>query len=167
MAKITLKNTITSDSIGELPSVGTNAPAFTLVADDLSDKTLADYAGKKKLLNIVPSLDTGICATSTRKFNEQAGSLDDTVVLVISADLPFAQARFCETEGLKDVVALSTFRSSFPDDYQVKIIAGPLTGLCSRAVIILDAENNVIYTEQVPEIGQEPDYDSALSALKS
>ena len=166
MAKVMLQETVVSDTLGELPAVGTIAKDFTLVAGDLSEKTLASYAGKKKLLNIVPSLDTGVCATSTKKFNEQAGSLDNTVVLVISADLPFAQQRFCETEGLKNVDSLSTFRSSFSDDYELKIVAGPLTGLCSRAVVALDENNKVLYTEQVPEITQEPDYDSALAALR-
>ena len=166
MAKVMLQETVVSDTLGELPAVGSVAKDFTLVAGDLSEKTLASYAGKKKLLNIVPSLDTGVCATSTQKFNEQAGSLDNTVVLVISADLPFAQQRFCETEGLKNVDSLSTFRSSFADDYELKIVAGPLAGLCSRAVVALDENNKVLYTEQVPEITQEPDYDSALAALK-
>ncbi len=166
MAKVMLQETVVSDTLGELPAVGTIAKDFTLVAGDLSEITLASYAGKKKLLNIVPSLDTGVCATSTKKFNEQADSLDNTVVLVISADLPFAQQRFCEAEGLKNVDNLSTFRSSFADNYGLKIIAGPLSGLCSRAVIVLDENNKVLYTEQVPEITQEPDYDSALEALK-
>ncbi|MDX2506807.1 MAG: thiol peroxidase [Gammaproteobacteria bacterium] len=166
MAKVMLQETVVSDTLGELPAVGTIAKDFTLVAGDLSEITLASYAGKKKLLNIVPSLDTGVCATSAKKFNEQADSLDNTVVLVISADLPFAQQRFCEAEGLKNVDNLSTFRSSFADDYGLKIIAGPLSGLCSRAVIVLDENNKVLYTEQVPEITQEPDYDSALEALK-
>jgi thioredoxin-dependent peroxiredoxin len=166
MAKITLKGEITSDSIGDLPKVGTAAKDFVLVANDLSEKTLADFKGKKKLLNIVPSLDTAVCATSARKFNESAAS-ESTVVLVISADLPFAQGRFCSTEGLENVIALSTFRSSFAKDYQLEISAGPLAGLCSRAIVILDENNNVVYTEQVPEITQEPNYEAALAALGS
>jgi len=166
MAKVTLKETITSDTSGDLPAVGSSAKDFTLVAGDLSEKNLASYEGKRKVLNIVPSLDTPVCASSARKFNEAAANMDNTVVLVISADLPFAQGRFCEAEGLKDVETLSTFRSSFATDYQLDIVEGPLAGFCSRAVIVLNESNEVIYTEQVPEITQEPDYDSALAALK-
>lgn len=166
MAKITLKGEITSDSIGELPAIGSTAKDFTLVAKDLSNKTLADFAGKKKLLNIVPSLDTAVCATSARKFNESAAS-DQSAVLVISMDLPFAQGRFCEAEGIENVIALSAFRSSFAKDYELEIVEGPLAGLCSRAIVILDENNKVIYTEQVPEITQEPDYEKALAALKA
>ncbi len=164
MAKITLKGEINSDSIGELPAVGSTAKDFTLVAGDLSEKSLADFDGKKKLLNIVPSLDTAVCATSTRKFNESAAS-DDVAVLVISADLPFAQGRFCEAEGIKNVTSLSTFRSSFAKDYNLEIANGPLAGLASRAIVVLDESNKVIYTEQVPEITQEPNYDAALESL--
>ncbi len=163
MAKVTLKETITSDTSGELPAIGSTATDFTLVAGDLSEKKLASYEGKKKVLNIVPSLDTPVCASSARKFNESAASLDNTVVLVISADLPFAQGRFCEAEGIKDVEMLSTFRSSFAADYQLDIVEGPLTGLCSRAVVVLNEANEVVYTEQVPEITQEPN--AALAAL--
>jgi len=166
MAKVTLKGTITSDSSGELPAIASSAKDFTLVAGDLSEKNLASYEAKNKVLNIVPSLDTPVCASSARKFNEAAASLDNTVVLVISADLPFAQGRFCEAEGIKNVEMLSSFRSSFATDYQLDIVAGPLAGLCSRAVIVLNEANEVIYTEQVPEITQEPDYDAALAALK-
>ncbi len=165
MAKVTLKETITSDTSGDLPAVGSSAKDFTLVAGDLSEKNLSSYEGKRKILNIVPSLDTPVCASSARKFNEAAANLNNTVVLVISADLPFAQGRFCETEGLKDVDTLSTFRSSFAQDYQLDIVAGPLAGLCSRAVIVLNENNEVIYTEQVPEITQEPNYESALASL--
>lgn len=166
MAKVTLKETITSDSSGELAAIGSSAKDFTLVAGDLSEKNLASYEGKKKVLNIVPSLDTPVCATSARQFNEAAAGLDNTVVLVISADLPFAQKRFCEAEGINNVEMLSTFRSSFAKDYQLDIVEGPLTGLCSRAVMVLNEANEVIYTEQVPEITQEPNYDAALAALK-
>jgi len=166
MAKVTLKGDITSDTSGELAAVGSTAKDFTLVAGDLSEKNLASYVGKKKVLNIVPSLDTPVCATSARQFNELAASLDNTVVLVISADLPFAQGRFCEAEGIKNVEMLSTFRSPFAADYQLDIVAGPLAGLCSRAVIVLNEANEVIYTEQVPEITQEPNYDAALASLK-
>ena len=164
MAKITLKGNEIS-TIGELPSVGSSAKDFSLVAADLSEKNLAAYEGKKKILNIVPSLDTGVCATSTRVFNEKAGSIDDTVVLVISKDLPFAMKRFCETEGIKNVESLSDFRSSFSEDYGVIIADGPLKGLTSRAIVVLNEKNEVIYTEQVPEITQEPDYDKALAAI--
>jgi thioredoxin-dependent peroxiredoxin len=164
MAKITLKGEIASNSIGELPAVGESAPALTLVAGDLSEKSLEDFAGKKKLLNIVPSLDTPVCATSTRKFNETAAS-DDIAVLVISADLPFAQGRFCSTEGIDNVTTLSTFRSSFGKDYGVEIVEGPLAALTARAIVVLDENNNVIYTEQVPEITQEPNYNAALASL--
>ncbi len=164
MAKITLKgNPI--NTTGNLPETGTIVPDFTLVGGDLSEKTLADYAGKKKILNITPSLDTGVCAASARRFNESVGNMDNTVVLIITADLPFAQKRFCEVEGLNNVVTLSSFRSTFADDYGLRIVDGPLQGLNSRCVIILDEKNRVMYTEQVPEIGQEPDYTAALAAL--
>lgn len=152
---------------GELPKPGSPAPAFSLVAADLRDLTLKDFAGKRKVLNIVPSLDTPVCATSTRKFNEQAGSLPNTVVLVISADLPFAMKRFCETEGLKNVVSLSTMRGrEFLKSYGVGIEDGPLAGITARAVVVLDENNKVLHAELVPEIKQEPNYDAALAALK-
>jgi thiol peroxidase len=151
---------------GELPAVGSKAPDFTLVNGKLADVTLATYVGKKKVLNIVPSLDTPTCATSTRVFNEKAAHLYNTVVLVISADLPFAQCRFCEVEGLKHVIPLSTFRSNFSDDYGVKLVDTFLAGLTARAVIIIDEHDNVIYTQLVSEIADEPDYESALTVLK-
>jgi len=165
MAQITLKgNPI--NTIGELPAVGSKAPAFTLVKDDLSIKTLADYKGQKVVLNIFPSLDTGTCAASVRRFNAEASKLDNTVVLCISKDLPFAQARFCGAEGLKDVHNLSDFRGGqFGKDYGVEIVDGPLAGLESRAVVVLDEEGTVIYTQQVGEIVDEPDYDAALATL--
>jgi thiol peroxidase len=165
MADITLKgNPIHTN--GDLPAVGSEAPDFKLVAGDLSDKSLENYAGRKKLLNIVPSLDTGVCAASARKFNESFASRDDAVALVISADLPFAAGRFCSTEGLENVVPLSMMRSkNFAKDYGQLIVDGPLAGLSARAVVVLDTDNKVLYTEQVPEIGQEPDYDAALKAL--
>ncbi len=150
---------------GELPAVGSKAPDFTLVNGKLKDVTLATYAGKKKVLNIVPSLDTPTCAASTRKFNEKATHLYHTVVLAISADLPFAQCRFCEAEDLKHVIPLSTFRSSFADDYGVKLVDSFLAGLTARAVVIIDEHDNVIYTELVSEIANEPDYESALAVL--
>ncbi len=150
---------------GALPAVGSKAPDFSLVNGKLADVNLASYAGKKKILNIVPSLDTPTCAMSTRKFNEKASKLDNTVVLVISADLPFAQCRFCETEGLKDVIPLSTFRSSFADDYGVKLTDSILAGLTARAIVIIGEDNTVIYTQLVEELANEPDYDSALAIL--
>ena len=150
---------------GELPAVGSKAPDFTLVNGKLADATLATYAGKKKVLNIVPSLDTPTCAMSTRKFNEKVSKLDNTVVLVISADLPFAQCRFCETEGLTDVIPLSTFRSSFSGDYGVTLTDTILAGLTARAIVIIDEDDKVIYTQLVDELANEPDYDSAFAAL--
>jgi thiol peroxidase len=151
---------------GDLPAVGSTAPDFQLVAGDLSDVTLATYAGKKKLLNIVPSLDTPVCATSTKKFNEAMAGKSDAVALVISADLPFASDRFCKAEGIENVLNLSMMRStSFAEDYGVLIEDGPLAGITARAVVVLDADNKVVYTQLVPEITQEPDYDPALAAL--
>jgi thiol peroxidase len=166
MAQVTLKgNPIHTN--GELPQVGAKAPDFTLTTGDLKDVTLAEYKGKKKILNIVPSLDTSVCATSTRKFNQQAGSLPNTVVLVVSADLPFASKRFCTTEGLQNVVPLSLIRGKhFAKDYGVLIQDGPLAGLTARAVVVLDENDKVVYRQLVPEIGQEPDYDAALKAVK-
>ena len=151
---------------GRFPQAGQTAPALSLVAADLSNKTLKDFAGKRKVLNIVPSLDTPTCATSTRKFNERAGSLANTVVLVVSADLPFAMKRFCTTEGLNNVVTLSTMRGrEFMSNYGVEMVDGPLAGVTARAVIVLDENDKVIYTELVPEIKQEPNYDAAIAAL--
>lgn len=166
MATVTLKgNPIHTN--GELPKVGAKAPDFQLTANDLKDLSLADFAGKRKVLNIVPSLDTDVCATSTRKFNEKAGQLPDTVVLIVSADLPFASKRFCVAEGLKNVVPLSLLRDKkFAQDYGVLLTDGPLAGLCARSVVVLDASDKVTYTQLVPEIVQEPDYDAALAALK-
>jgi thiol peroxidase len=166
MATVTLKgNPIHTN--GELPAAGAPAPDFKLTNTDLKDVSLADFKGKKKILNIVPSLDTGVCATSTRKFNESGGKLADTVVLVISADLPFAMKRFCTTEGLANVVSLSMMRGkSFAKDYGVLLQDGPLAGLTARAVVVLDANDKVVYRELVPEIGQEPNYDAALAAAK-
>jgi thiol peroxidase len=166
MATVTLKgNPI--DVAGSFPQKGQKAPAFKLVAKDLKDVSLADYAGKRKVLNIVPSLDTAVCATSTRKFNEKAGSLANAVVLVISADLPFAAGRFCSTEGLENVVTLSTLRGrEFMKAYGVEITSGPLAGVTARGVVVLDESDTVLHAELVPEIAQEPDYDAALPALK-
>lgn len=166
MAQVTLKgNPIQVD--GQLPQPGSTAPAFTLVGGDLKDKSLADFAGKRKVLNIFPSVDTPTCATSVRKFNEQASTLENTAVLCISADLPFAQARFCGAEGLSNVVNLSTLRGrEFIEAYGVAIAEGPLKGLTARAVVVLDEQNNVLHSELVPEIGQEPNYEAALAVLK-
>lgn len=151
---------------GDLPAVGQQAPAFSLVAKDLADVTLANFAGKRKVLNIFPSIDTPTCATSVRKFNQTASSLADTVVLCISADLPFAQARFCGAEGLENVVMLSTLRGrEFMEAYGVAISSGPLVGLATRAVVVLDKEDKVLHVELVPEIADEPQYDKALTAL--
>jgi thiol peroxidase len=151
---------------GELPAVGAPAPDFKLVDKDLGDKTLKDFAGKKVLLNIVPSLDTPVCATSTRKFNESFAGRDDAVCLVVSADLPFAAGRFCAAEGIDNVHALTMMRSrNFGKDYGVLIEDGPLAGITARAIVVIDAAGKVVYTELVPEIGQEPDYDAALKAL--
>lgn len=166
MAQVTLKgNPIHTN--GELPTVGAKAPDFKLTTTDLRDVSLADYKGKKKILNIVPSLDTDVCATSTRKFNEAASKLSNTVVLVISADLPFASKRFCTTEGLKNVVPLSLIRGKhFAKDYGVFIEDGPLAGIAARAVVVLDENDKVVYRQLVPEIGQEPDYEKALAAAR-
>lgn len=151
---------------GTLPQPGDTAPDFTLTTQGLEDVTLDNWAGKRKILNIVPSVDTPTCATSTRKFNEKASSLDNTVVLVISADLPFAAGRFCGAEGLKDVITLSSFRNySFQQDYGVAIQDGPLAGLTARAVVVLDEDNKVLHSELVGDIKDEPDYEKALSVL--
>lgn len=164
MAQITLKGKPFNTS-GDIPAVGSTASDFALVAGDLSEASLATYAGKKKVLNIFPSVDTGICALSVKHFNADAAGRDDTVVLNISADLPFAQGRFCGAEGIEDAVSLSSFRSSFAQDYGLEIVDGPLAGLASRVVLVLDADNTVLHAEQVPEIAQEPDYTAALAAL--
>lgn len=151
---------------GKFPQTGDTAPAFTLTSSGLEEVKLDNWAGKRKILNIIPSIDTGVCAASTRKFNEKAGALDNTVVLVISADLPFAAARFCGAEGLDNVSTLSTFRNpSFQKDYGVAMQDGPLAGLCSRSVVVLDEDNKVIHSQLVNEIKDEPDYEAALKAL--
>jgi thioredoxin-dependent peroxiredoxin len=166
MATITLKGT-PIHTMGHLPQVGRIAPLFRLTAADLSDTGLESFKGKKKILNIVASLDTGICAASARRFNQEVSKLNNVALLNISADLPFAQKRFCDSESLKNVFTLSTMRSlSFGKDYGVQIIDGPFAGLMSRAVLVLDEENKIVYTEQVPEIAQEPNYDAALAALR-
>ena len=166
MAKITLQGKPINTN-GELPKVGSKAPDFKLVNGELTEVSLADFAGKKKLLNIVPSLDTPVCATSTRKFNEV--TLGETaVVLIIAADLPFAMNRFLGTEKLENVIPLSLMRSrDFARDYGVLIVDGPLAGITARAIVVLDANDNVVYTELVEEIAKEPDYDKALAALEA
>jgi thioredoxin-dependent peroxiredoxin len=151
---------------GSLPEVGSIAPDFALTNKDLATVSLASYAGKRKVLNIVPSLDTPTCATSTRKFNEQASQMNNTVVLVVAADLPFAMGRFCTTEGLENVVPLSTFRGrDFHHAYGVDIADGVLRGLTARAVVVLDEHNKVLHSELVGEIANEPNYEAALKAL--
>ncbi len=166
MATITLKgNTI--HSVGELPKVGSKAPDFRLARGDLSDAGLADFAGKVRILNIVPSLDTSTCATSAKKFNDEIKKLGGVVVLNISRDTPFAQSRFCKAEGVDTVIPLSDLRDrSFGAAYGVELKDGPLAGLLSRAVVVVDAKGGVVYTQQVPEITTEPDYASALAAAK-
>lgn len=166
MAKITFHDN-PINTVGELPETGTSAPDFTLVKSDLSEMKLSDLKGKNVVLNIFPSLDTGVCAKSVRKFNEEASTLNNTTVLCISADLPFAAGRFCAAEGLENVITLSTFRdnNSFAKQYGVQITDGPLMGLLARAVVTLDTDGKVVYTELVPEIAQEPDYNSAINSI--
>ncbi|MGP4977968.1 thiol peroxidase [Brachybacterium tyrofermentans] len=164
MASITFKNTPISTD-GELPAQGSALPAFELVGQDLSPVASSDLAGKRVVLNIFPSLDTGTCAMSVRTFNELAAGLENTVVVCVSKDLPFAQARFCGAEGIENVVTGSAFRSSFGEDYGVTMSDGPLAGLLSRAVVITDETGKVVYTEQVGEVSEEPDYEGAKAAL--
>ena len=165
MANITLGGNPVKTS-GELPQNGTAAPQFTLTGTDLSSVSLSDFKGTKLVLNIFPSIDTGTCATSVRKFNEKASSLENTKVLCISRDLPFAQKRFCGAEGLENVISLSDFKDgSFGNSYGLTIADGPLAGLHSRAVVVVDENGNVKYTEQVSEIADEPNYENALAAL--
>ena len=154
------------NTCGDLPAVGSQAPDFSLTSGKLTDVTLAKYSGKKKIFNIVPSLDTPTCALSTRKFNEKAAGLGNTVVLIISADLPFAQGRFCEAEGLSDVIPLSTFRSDFAETYGVEITDSALAGLTARAIVVLDGNDKVVYTQLVADVADEPDYEAALLALQ-
>lgn len=165
MASITLKgNQI--HTTGNLPSIGEHAPTFTLTKSDLSDAKLDDFKGKKIILNIFPSIDTPVCATSVRKFNEKAASLNNAVVLCISADLPFAQGRFCGAEGIKNVITLSEMRDkNFGSTYGIRIQDGPLAGLLARSVVVINDSGKILYTELVPEIAQEPDYDKALASL--
>ncbi len=163
MASITLKgNPI--NTVGELPAVGSPAPDFALVAHDLNTVKLGDINGWR-VLNIFPSIDTPVCAVSVRTFNEKAAGMDGVAVVNISTDLPFATKRFCGAEGIEDAITLSTLRSDFGSDYGIEIADGPLAGLCARAIVVVNPEGEVAYTELVPEIGQEPDYDAALAAL--
>jgi thioredoxin-dependent peroxiredoxin len=166
MATIALKGNPLKTS-GELPSKGAKAPDFKLASKDLADLGLADFKGKRVVLNIFPSVDTPVCAMSVRRFNKEASSLKDTVVLCVSMDLPFAQGRFCAAEGLNDVVTLSDFRTgAFGKAYGVKIVDGPIAGLLARSVVVIDKDGKVIHSQLVAETTSEPDYDAALSALK-
>ena len=165
MAQITFKGSPINTE-GNLPEVGSTAPNFKLTASDLSEKSLSDYTGKNVVLNIFPSVDTGVCAQSVRTFNKEVSSVDNTVVLCISKDLPFALNRFCAAEGLNNVATLSDFKNNdFDKAYGVKMTDGPLNGLLSRAVVVINPEGKVVYNEQVPEITQEPDYNHAINAL--
>ncbi|PIE33537.1 lipid hydroperoxide peroxidase [candidate division KSB3 bacterium] len=165
MAEITLKGNPIHTS-GDLPAIGSHAPDFTLTRADLGDVSLNDYAGKSIVLNIFPSIDTSVCAASVRKFNEEVQKLENTVVLCASLDLPFAHERFCGAEDLNDVIPVTELRErEFGEAYGVRIIDGPLKGLLARAVVVIDADGKVVYTELVPEIAQEPDYAAALKAL--
>ncbi len=166
MATVTLKGKQVNVA-GNLPKKGESAQGFRLTGKDLGDVALDNWAGKRKVLNIVPSLDTPTCAQSTRVFNQRASQMNNAAVLVISADLPFAMSRFCGAEGLNNVVTLSTFRNKdFHQKYGVDIVDGPLKGLTARAVVVLDENNRVLHSQLVPEVGNEPDYDAALAALK-
>jgi thioredoxin-dependent peroxiredoxin len=165
MAEITFKGAAIHTQ-GELPTVGSPAPEFKLTAGDLSEKSLSDFKGKKVILNIFPSVDTGTCAASVRKFNEEAAGLENTIVLCISRDLPFAQSRFCAAEGIENVVSLSEYKdNNFSEAYQLRIVDGPLAGLLSRSVVVIDEEGTVTYTEQVGETADEPNYEQALASV--
>lgn len=165
MSQVTFKGA-TVHTKGSLPQVGSKAPDFSLTAGDLSSKSLADYLGKKVILNIFPSIDTGTCAMSVRAFNKEVSSLNNTVVLCISKDLPFAQGRFCAAEGIENVVVLSEYKdASFSDAYGIKFVDGPLEGLLSRAVVVLDEKGEVLYTEQVSEVTEEPNYSAAIAVI--
>ncbi len=166
MADITFRSTPVT-TVGELPAVGASAPAFELVGQDLAAISLADLAGRTVVLNIFPSIDTGVCATSVRTFNQRAADLQDTVVLAVSADLPFAAARFCGAEGIDNVLPASTFRSDFGDAYGVRMEDGTLAGLLARSVVVIGPDGTVKHTELVPEIAQEPDYEAALAAAQA
>lgn len=165
MTTVTLRGNAV-ETVGSLPAIGSTSPAFNVVGADLSEIKNSDFPQKRLILNIFPSVDTPTCAMSVRKFNQTASELENTLVLCISADLPFAQNRFCGAEGLSNVKTASTFRSDFGKDYGVQFSTGPLLGLLSRAIVVIDADGKVIYTEQVPETANEPDYDAAIAALK-
>jgi len=166
MAQIIQKGN-TVRTTGELPAVGSKAPDFRLTRGDLTDVSLANFPRKKKILNIVPSLDTRVCALSAKRFNQDIAAMENVVCLTISNDLPYAQRRFCDTEGIKNVIALSQMRDrKFGREYGVELVDGTMAGLLSRAVVVLDESDRVVYTEQVPDIGQEPDYASALQAVR-
>jgi thiol peroxidase len=152
-------------TVGELPEIGSRAPAYTLAGADLADLSSASYAGRRVVLNVFPSIDTGTCAASVRHFDALAAELDNTVVLCVSQDLPFAMRRFCGTEGIADVAVGSAFRSSFGTDYGVTITDGSMRGLFARSVVVVDTDGTVLHTELVPDIGTEPDYDAAVAAL--
>ena len=166
MAHITLGgNPVTT--VGELPKVGSPAPDFKVTKTDLTDTTLSDYLGKNVVLNIFPSIGTGVCSAAVRKFNELAAGLNNTVVVCVSRDLPFAHKTFCEAEGIENVIPTSEYKDNgFSDNYHVKMLDGKFEGLLSRSIVVIDSEGKVVYTEQVPEIAQEPDYDKVLAALK-
>ena len=165
MASITLHGSAIN-TIGNLPEINSVAPDFSLVSTDLATKSMKDFAGKNLILNIFPSIDTGTCAASVRRFNKEASKLNDTVVLCISKDLPFAQKRFCGAEGIKNVVMLSDYRSDFGEKYGVKIMDSPMKGLLSRAVVVINPEGKIVYEEQVADISQEPNYEAAMNAVK-
>lgn len=166
MSQVTLKGNKVTIS-GSLPAVGSKAPDFKLIKSDLSEASLSEFKGKRVILNIFPSIDTGTCATSVREFNQQSASLENTVVLCISKDLPFAHSRFCAAEGIEDVITLSSFRNhSFAKDYGIEILDGPLKGLNARSVVVIDEEGTIQYTELVPEITEEPTYEGALRAVE-
>ena len=165
MANITFKGNIVNTN-GDLPAIGASAPGFNLINSQLSEVKLSDYKGKNVVLNIFPSLDTGTCAASVRQFNKEVTALENTVVLGISADLPFAAGRFCSDEGIENVVTLSTFRdTAFANDYGLLMTDGPLKGLLARAVVVVNPEGKIVYTELVPEIAHEPDYNSAINSI--
>ncbi|MGK4187382.1 thiol peroxidase [Kocuria koreensis] len=166
MAEITFKGNPTQTS-GELPETGTTPPAFTLAGTDLGEVTENDFEGQTIVLNIFPSVDTGVCAASVRKFNEEAAGLENVSVVCVSNDLPFALGRFCGAEGIDNVVTASGFRSTFGDDYGVRITDGPMEGLLARSVVVISPRGEVVHTQLVPEIGEEPDYDSAMAAARS
>ena len=152
-------------TVGDLPEPGSAAPSYTLTGTDLAEVASESFSGRRVVLNIFPSVDTGVCAASVRKFNELASGLENTQVICVSQDLPFAQARFCGAEGIENVTAASAFRSGFGDDYGVRLTDGKFEGLLARSVVVVDESGNVAYTELVPEIGNEPDYDAAVAAL--